>query len=150
MRWQWILGILVVVILALAVTAYILISHYDFNDLEPVFIQAVRNATGRELTLGGDIALHFGLTPSLVVEDVKFQNTSWGSRPDLARVKRLEVQVALLPLVTGNIRIRRFTAIKPAEKGMKTGEEKKPAQKKGFIEKTTDIISDTFKKLFGK
>jgi len=113
MRWKWILGIFVVVIAALVVTAYIVISTYDFNELKPMVTDAVRDATGRELTLGGDIALEVGLTPSLVVEDVTFQNAPWGSRPDLARVKRLEVQVALLPLITGDIRIRRLTAIEP-------------------------------------
>ena len=113
MRWKWILGTFVVVILGLIVAAYVIISTYDFNKLKPTVTKAVQDATGRKLTLGGNIELKLGLTPSLVVEDVTFQNASWGSRPDMARVKRFEVQVALLPLVTGDIRIRRLTAIEP-------------------------------------
>ncbi|MBW2208890.1 MAG: AsmA family protein, partial [Deltaproteobacteria bacterium] len=113
MRWKWILGILAALILAVVITVYIVLSSYDFNSLKPTITKEVRDATGRELTLGGDIALKIGLIPSLVVEDVRFQNATWGSRPDLAKIKRFELQVALLPLITGDIRIRRLVAIEP-------------------------------------
>ncbi len=113
MRWKWILGIIAVLILAVIVTVYILLSSYDFNHLKPTITKAVRDATGRELTLGGDIGLELGLIPVLVVEDVSFQNASWGSRPEMAKIKRFELQVALLPLISGDIRIRRLVAIEP-------------------------------------
>ena len=113
MRWKWILGISAALILAVVVIVYIVLSSYDFNNLKPTITEAVRDATGRKLTLGGDIELKIGLIPVLVVEDVRFQNASWGSRPDLAKIKRFELQVRLLPLITGDIRIRRLVAIEP-------------------------------------
>jgi hypothetical protein len=91
----------------------VVLSGYDFNKLKPRIVRAVRDATGRELVLGGDIDLRIGLTPVLTVEDVRFQNASWGSRPDLARLKRFEVQVALLPLLKGDIKVKRFVMIEP-------------------------------------
>lgn len=116
MRWKWIkwvLGIFVVLIMALIITVYAVLSSYDFNSLKPKIAGAVKDATGRELILAGDIDLDIGLFPSLVFEDVRFQNAPWGSRPDLAKIRRFEVQVALLPLITGNIEVKRLILIEP-------------------------------------
>lgn len=44
---------------------------------------------------------------------MSFQNASWGSRPELAKIKRFELQVALLPMLGGNISIRRLVLIEP-------------------------------------
>ena len=116
MRWKWIkwvLGIFVVLIIALIIIVYAVLSSYDFNSLKPKIAGAVKEATGRELNLAGDIDLDIGLFPSLVFEDVTFQNAPWGSRPDLAKIRRFEVQVALLPLITGNIEIKRLILMEP-------------------------------------
>ena len=92
----------------LVVAVYIVLSTYQFNDLKPRIVQAVKDATGRELKLTGDIKLKVGLTPSLVVDQVSFQNAAWGSRPELAVVRRVEMQVALIPLLSKKIEVRRF------------------------------------------
>jgi len=116
MRWKWVkwvLGIFVALIIALIVTVYAVLSSYDFNSLKPKIAKAVKEATGRELSLGGDIDLDIGLFPALVFEDVRFQNAPWGSRPDLAKIRRFEVQVAILPLITGNIEVKRLILIEP-------------------------------------
>ena len=113
MRWKWILGAAVVLIVVLIITIYVILSSYDFNDLKPMIAQSVKDATGRELTLGGDIKLDIGLTPALVVEDVSFQNIPWGSRSELAKIGRLEVQVAVLPLIDGIIAVKRLILVEP-------------------------------------
>lgn len=113
MRWKWILGIAVAVIVVLIVTAYILITSYDFNKFKPRITELAKQYTGRQLTLGGDIELGFSLFPTLVVNDVTFQNASWGSRPQMAQIKRLEVQVDLLPILRGNVHVSRVTIEKP-------------------------------------
>jgi uncharacterized protein involved in outer membrane biogenesis len=66
MRWKWIkwaLGIFVVLIIALVITVYAVLSSYDFNSLKPKIARAVKDATGRELSLAGDIDLDIGLFP---------------------------------------------------------------------------------------
>ena len=113
MRWKWILGIAVAVIVVLFVTAYIVIASYDFNKFKPRITELAKQYTGRDLTLGGDIELGLSLFPTLVVNDVKFQNASWGSRPEMAQVKRLEVQIAVLPILRGNIHVSRLTVVNP-------------------------------------
>ena len=113
MRWKWIIGIAVGLVIAAVIALYIIISSYDFNSLKPQITRAAKEATGRELKLEGDIKLKISLRPALVVEGVRFQNAPWGSRPDMAQIKRFEVQVALLPLLSKNIEVSRLILMEP-------------------------------------
>ena len=113
MRWKWILGIIVFLIVAVTATIYAILSSYDFNNLKPQLARMVKDTTGRELFLGGDIELEIGLTPILVIEDVSFQNVSWGSRPELAKIRRLEIKLAVLPLFRRIILFKRLILIDP-------------------------------------
>jgi uncharacterized protein involved in outer membrane biogenesis len=113
MRWKWIIGIVVGLIIAVVIALYIIISSYDFNSLKPQITRLAKEATGRELKLEGDIKLKISLRPALVVEGVRFQNAPWGSRPDMAQIKRFEVQVALLPLLSKNIELSRLILMEP-------------------------------------
>ena len=113
MRWKWILGGVAGVIVLVMVAVYVILSSYSFNDFKPRVAQAVKDATGRELKLDGDISLKMGLIPSLVVARVSFQNAPWGSRPELATVKRVEVQVALVPLIGRKIEVKRLILEEP-------------------------------------
>ncbi len=113
MRWKTILGIFVGLVVAAVVAIFVILSSYDFNELKPQITQAAKEATGRDLTLGGDIKLKIGLTPALAIDEVRFQNAVWGSRPELAKIKRFEVQVALLPLLSGKIGIKRLILLEP-------------------------------------
>jgi len=63
MRWKRLLIIAAVVIVALMVTGYAILLDYDFNKFKPKIAQAVKEATGRELTLDGDIEIDFGFPP---------------------------------------------------------------------------------------
>jgi len=113
MRWKWITGIMVIVILVLILTGHVILLNYDFNDFKPKITEIIKKNTGREFTIAGDIDLKISLSPSLMVEGVSFQNAPWGSRPELARVKRLEVKAALIPLIRGDIEIKRLIVIEP-------------------------------------
>lgn len=113
MKWKWVLGIASAAIVLLVVAVYVILSSYNYNGLKPEITRAVKDDTGRELTLGGDISLKIGFTPALVVKDVSFQNASWGSQPELAKVKRFEIKVRLLPLLSRRIEVKRLILIEP-------------------------------------
>jgi len=113
MRWKWILGIIAAVLVGVLVVAYIIAASYDYNKLKPLITDAVRKFTGRELTMGGDIDLTIGFPPTLEVNDVAFQNASWGSQPQMARIKKLQVQVSILPLIRGNLTLRELILEEP-------------------------------------
>ena len=108
MRWKRfvVIGVLAIVILFAA--AYVYLNTYDYNKLKPRISRMVKDATGRELNLGGEIDLAIGFSPSLVVEDVAFANASWGSQPQMIKVEKLQAQVRLLPLLFKDVEVKRI------------------------------------------
>jgi len=113
MPWKKILVIFGVIILGLVTAGLIILFSYDYNKFKPYIAQAAKEATGRELKLSGDLKLQLGFTPALVIDNISFQNASWGSRPEMAQVKRFELEVALFPLISRKIQINRFRLIEP-------------------------------------
>ena len=113
-RWKKILITAALLIVVLIVALYAFLALYDFNKFKPMIAKAVKDATGRELTIAGNIEFDLGLRPTLVVEDASFANASWSATPDLARVKRLEVQVAILPIIRGKFDFAHLVLIEPA------------------------------------
>ena len=99
-------------ILLLAVAAVITAASFDPNSMTPRISEAVRRATGRELTLGR-LHLSWSLTPTVVAEDVRLANPPGFSRPDLLRVARIEARVALLPLLSRRVELRSLALTGP-------------------------------------
>lgn len=109
-----IVTILVVAVLAMIGAGVMIVKSIDLNQYRPVIAQKIEDATGRKATLAGKIYLDiWTLNPSVAIEDVSFANAAWGSRPDMAKVKRLEAQVALMPLLHKQIEIKRFVLVSP-------------------------------------
>ena len=113
MRWKKIVIAAALVFVVLIVALYAFVEFYDFNKFKPLIARAVKNATGRELNIKGDIDIDFGIRPTIVVEDVSFQNAAWSARPDLGRVKRLEVQMAVWPLISGKFDFAHLVLVEP-------------------------------------
>ncbi len=102
-------GLFVVVIIGITVV----ISTFDVNQYKGEITQAVADATGRKLDIGGDIGFKVSLIPTVVIEDIKFANASWGSKPDMLSLGKFEVQVSLMPLLSGNILVNRVILLAP-------------------------------------
>ena len=66
----------------------------------------VKEATGRELNLGGEINLAVGFSPALVVTDITLANVSWGLQPQIVKIDELQAQVGLLPLLARDVELR--------------------------------------------
>lgn len=114
MRIRTIVGILVVLVVAVVAAGVVIVKSIDLNQYRPMIAQKIEETTGRKTTLAGQIYLDiWNLTPSVAIEDVSFANASWGSRPDMAKLKRLEAQVALMPLLHKHIEIKRFVLVSP-------------------------------------
>ncbi len=105
------LALLAVLLVAGAATAAALL--FDGEALEPRAIEAVRRATGRELTIAGPVRLGWSLTPTVTAERVSLANPPGMSRPAMATLDRLDVQVALWPLLLRRVEVRGLTLIGP-------------------------------------
>ena len=76
MRWKKIVIAAVLVFVVLIAALYAFVQFYDVNKFKPLIVKAVKDATGRELNIKGDIDIDLGIRPTLLVEDVSFQNAS--------------------------------------------------------------------------
>ena len=108
MRWKWFAGVIVFLIIALMVTVYAMLATYDYNKLKPSVARMVKDATGRELHLGGEINLTIGFSLSLVMTDVAIANASWGSQPQMVEIEKLQAQVRLLPLLFKDVKVEKI------------------------------------------
>src|SRR5262249_18899876 len=88
--------------------AVVAIETIDFNQYRALIADQVKQRTGREVKIAGDLKVGISLTPTVAVDDVSFANASWGSRPERVTVKRFEAQLELLPLLTGDVRVKRI------------------------------------------
>jgi uncharacterized protein involved in outer membrane biogenesis len=73
----------------------------------------VKQQTGRELTLQGPIRLGFSLQPTLTVQGAAFANPPGFSRPQMATLERLDLKLALLPLISHRVEIDKLVLVKP-------------------------------------
>lgn len=101
----------VVVVVVAAVVG--VVASFDPNAYKGQVIAAVKSATGRDLVLNGKIGLKLGLSPTVQLEDVTFANPPGYSRPDMATLQRLDLQLALLPLLSHRVEVKRLIMEKP-------------------------------------
>jgi len=103
--WARILVGAAVALLLVFVGAFVALSRVDWNKHVAAVAAKVKAETGRELKVGGKVEV--GLLPLRVIaDDVSFANAPWGSRPEMVRAKRVELRIALAPLVTGDVKLR--------------------------------------------
>ena len=110
---KWILIGLVTIVLVAGVAIAVVLSTLDLNAYRDDIEAEAKKATGRDLTIGGPIDLAVSLTPGLVLSDVAFANMAGGSRPEMVSLKRLEVEVDLMPLLQEQIKVNRIILLEP-------------------------------------
>ncbi|MRG73712.1 AsmA family protein [Alphaproteobacteria bacterium HT1-32] len=104
------IGLLAVLVIAIAIGA-IYVSTIDFNQYKDLIAEKVKEATGRDLVIGGDLDLHLSLDPSIQVSNVSFQNAAWGSRAQMMKVERFEAHIELLPLLSSQAKIDKLVLV---------------------------------------
>jgi AsmA protein len=114
MRWRWILLIVIGVVAVLSIAAMgIFIGTFNPNGWKPRIREAVMRATGRELSLNGPISLKWSLVSTIKARDVALANIDGGSRPQMVTAQSIEVEVALLSLLSNRIEIPELVVLKP-------------------------------------
>ncbi|ABS64377.1 AsmA family protein [Parvibaculum lavamentivorans DS-1] len=99
-----------VVVLALLVAGGLYaLTFVDLGRFKPQIEAAAQDATGRTLKIEGPLNIGFSLVPTVVTEKISFQNADWGTRPQMVTAEKLRLQLALLPLLTGNVDVREVT-----------------------------------------
>lgn len=101
------------VVVVLIAGVFVALATIDINQYKGLVQDQAAAATGRTLTIEGELELSVSLSPAIVLNGVRFENAAWGSRPDMAVIERVEASVPLLPLIFGNVEVTRLALIKP-------------------------------------
>ena len=104
-----------VVLVVLLIAALVIVpSFINWNNHKAEIIAAVRDATGRTLSIEGDISLKIIPAPALSVQDVSLAGLPGAGGAPMLTLKALEVRVALAPLMSGDIQVTSVRLIEPS------------------------------------
>ena len=96
------------IVAVVVVAAGIVLATQDFDRYRGDVAAVVRDATGRQLVIAGELDLELSLRPRLIAREVRFANAPWGTRPDMLRFDLLEAEVSALPLLLGEVHVQRI------------------------------------------
>jgi len=104
----------VVIVVLVAVGALLVVpSFWDWNGEKGRIAALVKEHTGRDLTIAGDVSLRLLPTPAFSAADVTLANMEGGSEPAMVQLEELQVQVAFMPLLRGSVLVESVTLVKP-------------------------------------
>ncbi|MGV0981301.1 MAG: AsmA family protein [Polynucleobacter sp.] len=92
-------------ILLLILGAWYASSTVDPVQLTKLLSSSVKAATGRDLKISGPVTLSFFPGISVSAERLSLSNASWASKPEMLTLKRIELDVKTLPLLSKRIEI---------------------------------------------
>ena len=102
--------IIIVLPVAAAVAAFL---TFNPNAYKTQIAGAVAQATGRDVTLAGPLAVKLSWVPTLTAQDVRLANIPGGSSPEMARVDEIETRIALLPMLQHRLEIQNLVLRHP-------------------------------------
>jgi uncharacterized protein involved in outer membrane biogenesis len=108
-----ILGVAGGLVALVLIAAAIAVATVDVNRFAGPLAERLRAATGREVKISGPLALDVSLTPTLRPDAVSLGNAPWGTTPAMLQARRVEAQVALLPLLQRRFEIVRVALLEP-------------------------------------
>jgi len=104
------LAILVVAVVALVAIAPFVIPTETYKK---EITKRVEAATGRQLTIAGDVGLSLLPRTQLTVNAVSFANADWAERDTMAELQALTVRVNPWSLLSGELDVERFVMAEP-------------------------------------
>jgi AsmA protein len=104
------IAVVVVVIVAAAVAAPFFIPK---EEIKTQITQGVETATGRTLTIAGDLDVSVLPSLAVVANDITFANADGAADPNMAAFKELRIKLQLWPLITGTVKVDEFVLVDP-------------------------------------
>ncbi|HLT01370.1 MAG TPA: AsmA family protein, partial [Geminicoccaceae bacterium] len=103
------LAVVVVVIAAAVAVPFLLPTETYKQQIEA----QVERATGRALTIEGPLDISVLPTAAVSAENVRFANVEGGASPDMVRLKGIQAELKVWPLLRGVVEVDRFVLIEP-------------------------------------
>ena len=108
----------------LALAIIVLLVLWDWNWFKGPIERQVEARTGRDFEIGGNLDVDLGWVPVITAEDLSFGNADWASTPLMATTRKLELAIAIKPLLRGRVLIPDIRLAAPRlnlERGAKGG-----------------------------
>jgi len=104
---------LVVFLVLLVVAAGAAVMLIPRDQVVALAVGKVREATGRDLVLSGDVSPSFWPVLGVRTGPVRFSNAEWGEAPDMITAGAAEIGVELMPLLSGDVRVTTLRLVDP-------------------------------------
>jgi uncharacterized protein involved in outer membrane biogenesis len=89
----------------IAVGIWYAASTVDAAQLAKLLTSSVKTATGRDLKISGPVTLNFFPGISVSAERLSLSNAAWAVNPEMLTLKRIELDIKTLPLLSKRIEI---------------------------------------------
>ncbi|MDF2094374.1 AsmA family protein [Aquibaculum arenosum] len=101
-------------LMLLAVVAVAVVPGFiDWQAAKPRLEAELSRVLGRDVAVDGALSLRLLPRPWLTAEGLRVANRAEGSEPELLRVARLEMRVAALPLISGQVEVQSLRLVRP-------------------------------------
>ncbi|MGE4560322.1 MAG: AsmA family protein [Desulfobulbus sp.] len=107
-------GIALAVLIAVVVVgAIVAVQSINLDQFKEMLAAQVKKSTGRDLAINGPVEIKLGIVPRIVVNDVTLSNPPGSSRPEMVKIKRFELEVALRHLLEKQLMVNRLILASP-------------------------------------
>ena len=104
----------ILVLLALVAAALFLVPPFlDWERFKPEIAERLEAIVGRPLAINGAIAVSILPSPEIALADLRIANAPGAAMPDMARIKSLDLALALGPLLGGEIAVTSLALVEP-------------------------------------
>ena len=105
-RWlKWLLSASAVLAALAAAGLWAATRYFDRERIVGLVAVEVKKATGRDIHIDGEIGFHLLPHLALRLEGVRFSNAAWGTRPELLKAGRIELSLAIRPLLDRRLEV---------------------------------------------
>ncbi|MBQ8465431.1 MAG: AsmA family protein [Alphaproteobacteria bacterium] len=104
-----IFSLFLIIIVGVIAGVWYFLNNFDLNQYKGLIEEQTYKYTGRQLKINGDAHLGISLVPTLIVDDITLSNAAWAEKPNMAEIKNLSIQIAVMPLFEKKLVINDFT-----------------------------------------
>src|SRR5262245_17425429 len=94
----WLFSVFGIIVIATATAVFFL--TLDQNKAKQYIATGVSKATGRQLSINGDLKLDLGWISRLSASQIQFENAKWSKHPQMVEVGLFDVQMDLWQLLS--------------------------------------------------
>lgn len=100
-------------LVGLAALAVVAVLVWDWNWFRGYAARAGSDATGRTVSIDGDISVDLGWVSSVRVGGIRLANADWAKRPDMVKIEAVDLDIDLRELLRGRVVLPRLHLTKP-------------------------------------